>query len=179
MALQTMVDRLIEDRRRAQLLAEKISDIPVISLEPSIIETNMVFFRLEWDGLSTLDFLASCCSGACVWVRSVKASFAPSFTISSVMMMSTRQQTPFDQFCRRSRDDRGQRLLWEERATAIAPSLVPVHKQLFSECSRIVCMLNPCCLSVCSGTKRADRGREDWLAALRAWGSGQRPPACH
>lgn len=57
-ALQTMVDRLIEDHRRAQLLAEKIRDIPGVRLEPSVIETNMVFFRLEWDGLSTLEFLA-------------------------------------------------------------------------------------------------------------------------
>ncbi|MDX8457183.1 threonine aldolase family protein, partial [Mesorhizobium sp. VK9D] len=57
-ALQTMVDRLIEDHRRAQLLAEKIRYIPGIRLEPPIIDTNMVFFRLEWEGLSVPEFLA-------------------------------------------------------------------------------------------------------------------------
>lgn len=56
-ALQTMVDRLVEDHRRAQLLANKIRTIPGIRVEPSIIETNMVFFRLERDGLSTPEFL--------------------------------------------------------------------------------------------------------------------------
>ncbi|MER9540451.1 GntG family PLP-dependent aldolase [Mesorhizobium sp. M0586] len=58
-ALQTMVDQLIEDHRRAQLLATKIRDIPGIRLEPSVIDTNMVFFRLEQDGLSVPDFLAA------------------------------------------------------------------------------------------------------------------------
>lgn len=58
-ALQTMVERLIEDHRRAQLLATKIRDIPGIRLEPSVIDTNMVFFRLERDGLSVPDFLAA------------------------------------------------------------------------------------------------------------------------
>lgn len=58
-ALQTMVDRLSEDHRRARLLAERISAIPGVSLEPSVIETNMVFFRLERDGLSTPEFLTA------------------------------------------------------------------------------------------------------------------------
>ncbi|BCG97326.1 MULTISPECIES: GntG family PLP-dependent aldolase [unclassified Mesorhizobium] len=58
-ALQTMVDRLVEDHRRAQLLANKIRNIPGICLEPSIIDTNMVFFRLEWDGGSIPEFLST------------------------------------------------------------------------------------------------------------------------
>ncbi len=58
-ALQTMVGRLAEDHRRAQLLGERIRAIPGIRLEPSVIETNMVFFRLEQDGLSTSDFLTA------------------------------------------------------------------------------------------------------------------------
>ncbi|MER9592870.1 hypothetical protein NKI94_29470 [Mesorhizobium australicum] len=58
-ALQTMVDRLIEDHRRAQLLAERIRAIPGIRVEPPVIETNMVFFRLERDDLSAADFLAA------------------------------------------------------------------------------------------------------------------------
>lgn len=58
-ALQTMVDRLAEDHRRAQLLAERIRALPGIRLEPSIIETNMVFFRLERNDLSTPEFLSA------------------------------------------------------------------------------------------------------------------------
>lgn len=58
-ALQTMVERLEDDHRRASLLAEKIRSIPGIRLDPPVIETNMVFFRVERDGLSTSDFLAA------------------------------------------------------------------------------------------------------------------------
>jgi threonine aldolase len=58
-ALQTMVQRLEDDHRRASLLADKLRTIPGIRLEPSIIETNMVFFRLELSGLSTADFLSA------------------------------------------------------------------------------------------------------------------------
>lgn len=58
-ALQTMVDRLIEDHRRAKLLAEKIGDIPGVRLESPVIDTNMVFFRLEPDGLAVANFLAA------------------------------------------------------------------------------------------------------------------------
>lgn len=57
-ALQTMVDRLAEDHRRAQLLAERIRAIAGIRLAPSVMEMNMVFFRLERDGLSTPEFLS-------------------------------------------------------------------------------------------------------------------------
>ncbi|WFU31385.1 GntG family PLP-dependent aldolase [Bradyrhizobium brasilense] len=58
-ALQTMVSRLAEDHRRAQLLADRIRAIPGIRLEPSVIETNMVFFRVEWNDLSIPEFLAA------------------------------------------------------------------------------------------------------------------------
>ncbi|MCK1540656.1 threonine aldolase [Bradyrhizobium sp. 179] len=58
-ALQTMVERLSEDHRRARLLAERIRAIPGVHLEPSVIETNMVFFRFERDGLSTAEFLSA------------------------------------------------------------------------------------------------------------------------
>lgn len=58
-ALQTMVERLVEDHRRAQLLAERISTVPGIVLAPPVIETNMVFFRLEQSNLSTEEFLSA------------------------------------------------------------------------------------------------------------------------
>ncbi|UCI31885.1 GntG family PLP-dependent aldolase [Mesorhizobium sp. B4-1-4] len=56
-ALESMVDRLKDDHRRAQLLAEGIRTIPGIRLEFSLVETNMVFFRLEGVSLSTPNFL--------------------------------------------------------------------------------------------------------------------------
>lgn len=58
-ALKNMVERLEDDHRRASLLAEKIRSITGIRLDPPVIETNMVFFRVERDGLSTSDFLAA------------------------------------------------------------------------------------------------------------------------
>ncbi len=58
-ALQTMVERLEEDHRRASRLAEKIRTIPGIRLSHAVVETNMVFFRVERDGLSTADFLSA------------------------------------------------------------------------------------------------------------------------
>jgi threonine aldolase len=58
-ALQTMVERLEEDHRRATLLAEKIRPISGIRLEPPVIETNMVFFRVERDDLPAPDFLSA------------------------------------------------------------------------------------------------------------------------
>lgn len=58
-ALETMVDRLVEDHRRAQLLALQIGTVPGICLAPPVVETNMVFFRLERDGLSTQEFLSA------------------------------------------------------------------------------------------------------------------------
>lgn len=58
-ALQTMVERLSEDHRRAQLLAERIRAIPGVRLEPAVIETNMVFFSIGRDGVSTAEFLSA------------------------------------------------------------------------------------------------------------------------
>lgn len=43
-ALETMVDRLAEDHARARTLAEGLSEIPAILLEPGTPATNMIFF---------------------------------------------------------------------------------------------------------------------------------------
>lgn len=57
-ALSTMVDRLAEDHRRAARLAELLREVPGVRLTPPVVETNMIFFRVERDDLSTSDFLA-------------------------------------------------------------------------------------------------------------------------
>ena len=46
-ALQTMIDRLAEDHRRARQLAEGMSNIPDISLVYGMPKTNMVFLSLS------------------------------------------------------------------------------------------------------------------------------------
>ncbi|MER9927564.1 hypothetical protein NKJ84_33055, partial [Mesorhizobium sp. M0048] len=46
--------------------AESIRAIPGIRLEPSVIETNMVFFRLERDDLWVPNFLSA------LWERGVR-----------------------------------------------------------------------------------------------------------
>ena len=45
-ALETMVDRLAEDHRRARLLADGLRQIPGLVLDPAIPFTNMVFLNL-------------------------------------------------------------------------------------------------------------------------------------
>jgi len=46
-ALEDMVDRLAEDHVNARRLAEGLADIPGIALDPSRVQTNIVFFDLE------------------------------------------------------------------------------------------------------------------------------------
>jgi threonine aldolase len=58
-ALETMVDRLEEDHRRAASLAQKLRAIPGIRLTPPVVETNMVFFRVERGAVPTDEFLSA------------------------------------------------------------------------------------------------------------------------
>jgi threonine aldolase len=46
LALETMVDRLAEDHARARNLAEGLSEIPALRLDPGSPATNMIFFSL-------------------------------------------------------------------------------------------------------------------------------------
>ncbi len=46
-ALEDMIDRLAEDHVNARRLAEGLADIPGIALDPSRVQTNIVFFNLE------------------------------------------------------------------------------------------------------------------------------------
>lgn len=45
-ALTTMVERLVEDHRRAKRLAEGLAELPGVILDPERIQTNIVVFRL-------------------------------------------------------------------------------------------------------------------------------------
>ncbi len=45
-ALETMIDRLVEDHQRARRLAAGLSQIPGLSLEPGSPYTNMIFVNL-------------------------------------------------------------------------------------------------------------------------------------
>ena len=57
-ALETMVDRLSEDHANARKLAEGISDIPGLSVDMDIVESNMVYADHTGSGLSTDEVLA-------------------------------------------------------------------------------------------------------------------------
>ena len=46
-ALETMVDRLAEDHRRARWLAEGLAEIPGIRIEAHRVQTNIVIFELD------------------------------------------------------------------------------------------------------------------------------------
>lgn len=46
-ALDNNVDRLVEDHRNARLLAEKISEVPGIKVDPKAVVTNIVVFDID------------------------------------------------------------------------------------------------------------------------------------
>lgn len=48
-ALDHHIDRLAEDHRNAQILARAITDTPGLHLEPTEIDTNLVWFRIDPD----------------------------------------------------------------------------------------------------------------------------------
>ncbi|QWK10182.1 MAG: low-specificity L-threonine aldolase [Thermoflexus hugenholtzii] len=59
-ALETMVDRLAEDHRRARRLAEGLAEIPGIRIEAHRVQTNIVIFELDPQlSLSEEAFLAA------------------------------------------------------------------------------------------------------------------------
>lgn len=53
--LQHNVDRLAEDHANAKLLAELLADEEAIELDPSDVETNIIYFRIN--GMTGLDFV--------------------------------------------------------------------------------------------------------------------------
>jgi threonine aldolase len=46
-ALNTMVDRLAEDHANARKLAFGLAEMPGITLDPSTVQTNIIFFDLD------------------------------------------------------------------------------------------------------------------------------------
>ena len=56
-ALDRMVERLSEDHMNARRLAEGISRIPGLSIEPERIKTNIVYFELVNDRMPADEFL--------------------------------------------------------------------------------------------------------------------------
>jgi threonine aldolase len=51
-ALEHHVDRLAEDHENARLLARGLAQIAGVDLDPTDIETNMVFFRVDGTGMT-------------------------------------------------------------------------------------------------------------------------------
>ena len=74
-ALETMVDRLADDHLNAQRLAEGLASISGFSIDPSTIETNIVYVELDdGDGpafASRLRNLGVLANGRFNWVRFV------------------------------------------------------------------------------------------------------------
>ena len=50
-ALETMVDRLAEDHENAKVLAEGLAEIPGLSLDPSVVDTNIMFVEVVKAGV--------------------------------------------------------------------------------------------------------------------------------
>ena len=55
-ALEHMVDRLVDDHVNARRLAEGLADVPSIALDPSRVQTNIVYFDLEEGAPDAVDF---------------------------------------------------------------------------------------------------------------------------
>jgi threonine aldolase len=55
-ALDNMVDRLAEDHETAKVLAEKLSQCEGISINWDLQKSNMVWFNVELEGVSALEF---------------------------------------------------------------------------------------------------------------------------
>ena len=53
-AITRMTERLGEDHANAKLLAEKLVEIPGVSVEPDAVQTNMVFARFDWPHIDRL-----------------------------------------------------------------------------------------------------------------------------
>jgi threonine aldolase len=46
-ALENHIERLVEDHRNAQIIAEAIRDTPGLKLVPEVVETNLVWFEID------------------------------------------------------------------------------------------------------------------------------------
>ena len=57
-AMNTMVDRLVEDHEHAKLLAKGLAEIPGIIVEADAIDSNIVIFRLQPNAIPSADAMA-------------------------------------------------------------------------------------------------------------------------
>ena len=57
-ALDTMVDRIVDDHRRARHLGAGLAAIPGVSLRPEVIETNIVLADFSGTGISPSDLVS-------------------------------------------------------------------------------------------------------------------------
>jgi threonine aldolase len=56
-ALDTMVDRIADDHRRARELGRRLAEIPGLTLRPATVETNIVLAETAGTGLAALDLV--------------------------------------------------------------------------------------------------------------------------
>jgi threonine aldolase len=55
-ALEQMVDRLADDHANARRLAEGLADTPGITLDPSLVQTNIIIFEMQEGALDPSEF---------------------------------------------------------------------------------------------------------------------------
>ncbi len=58
-ALEELTDRLKEDHDNAKLLATGLSTLPGIKLDPDLVQTNIIFFRLNHPAVNSESFLSA------------------------------------------------------------------------------------------------------------------------
>lgn len=58
-ALEQMVDRLAEDHTNARRLAEDMARLPGILVDPKLVDTNMIYFRVSTPDMDNTRFIAA------------------------------------------------------------------------------------------------------------------------
>ena len=56
-ALEEMIDRLEEDHQNARYLAELLADLPIVKVDPSRVESNIIIFPLDEEKMSRAQFM--------------------------------------------------------------------------------------------------------------------------
>lgn len=93
-ALEHHVHRLAEDHAHAKRLAERLAQIPAISINPPAVETNIVFFDLRSPGLSAPAFVSALRQEGVLLNAVARTPVAPSPTWTCRPRPSSRQPTP-------------------------------------------------------------------------------------
>lgn len=77
-ALQSGIDRLAEDHLRARQLAERLTEIPHLRVDPQAVETNMVMIDIQETGLRADQLVAA------LKARGIRASSRPPYAVRFV-----------------------------------------------------------------------------------------------